>query len=370
MIDNLRHRTRDREESMPPSRFRNRDFNKSPMIVFYEVTRACGLVCKHCRACAQTHSDPAELSKQDAFELIDQLTDFPQPPMLVLTGGDPLCRKDIYELINYAKVSGLEVSITPSATPLVTSGAIRRFASSGIHRMAISIDGATAEAHDDVRGVAGSFRRSIEILREARRAGISTQINTTLTPDNIDNIDEMAELFAGLDLTLWSVFFLVPVGRATEAYRLTAQQCERAFDALWRQTQRQSYLIKTTEAPHFRRFALQQRKAVGKERCRVPSFLASGVNDGKGIMFVSHTGLVHPSGFLPITCGVFPQQNVVDIYQDSEVFRALRDSSLLQGKCGKCEYQNLCGGSRARTYALTGNMLAEEPDCAYIPTKY
>ncbi|MCP4192527.1 MAG: TIGR04053 family radical SAM/SPASM domain-containing protein [Planctomycetaceae bacterium] len=367
MIDNLKHLPRERAELTATSRFRDRDFNKSPMIVFYEVTRACGLVCKHCRACAQTHSDPAELSKQDAFGLIDQLAQFPQPPMLVLTGGDPLCRADIYELINYATVCGLEVSITPSATPLVTPGAIRRFASSGIHRMAISIDGANAKAHDEVRGVTGSFQRSIEILQEARQAGIATQINTTLTPDNVDSIDELAELFAGLDITLWSVFFLVPVGRATEADRLTAEQCENAFAELWRQTQHQSYLIKTTEAPHFRRFALQQRKASNLSDSRTPSFLPHGVNDGKGIMFVSHTGLVHPSGFLPITCGSFPQQNVVDIYQNSPVFQALRDSDRLEGKCGQCEYRNVCGGSRARSYAITGNILAEEPDCAYAP---
>lgn len=354
-------------DSSPAPRFGHRDFNKSPMIVFYEVTQACGLVCKHCRACAQTEAHPAELTKRDSFKLIDQVTQFPEPPMLVLTGGDPLRRSDIYELINCATVAGLEVSITPSATPLVTDGAIRRFAAAGIHRTAISIDGATPEAHDEVRGVTGSFRRSIQILEKARDAGVATQINTTLTPDNVGKIDEMADLFAGFGIALWSIFFLVPVGRAAASNRLSADACEKAFENLWRQSQIQPYMIKTTEAPHFRRFVIQQRKASKKAGSQPHSFAPLGVNDGKGIMFVSHTGIVHPSGFLPMTCGVFPHQHVVDIYQNSPVFRALRDSDRLEGKCGRCEYRNVCGGSRARAYALTGNVFAEEPDCVYAP---
>jgi AdoMet-dependent heme synthase len=347
--------------------YSRRDFNGSPLIVFYEVTQACGLVCKHCRACAQTTSHPAELNTQESFELIDQLTEFPQPPMLVLTGGDPICREDIFELIGYAIAAGLDVSITPSATPLVTRDTIRRFADAGIHRMAISIDAATAEEHDAVRGVKGSFSRSIGILEEAERIGLATQINTTLTPDNIDEIEVMADRFAGLGITLWSVFFLIPVGRAAESKRLTAETCESAFERLWRQTLIQPYAIKTTEAPHYRRYLIQKQKTQNNNRPPASSFAARGVNDGKGIMFVSHTGIVHPSGFLPITCGLFPLQNVVDVYQKSPIFRALRDSSRLEGKCGQCEFRNVCGGSRARSYAVSGNLFAEEPDCAYLP---
>ena len=343
-----------------------RDFSQSPIIAFYEVTQACGLVCKHCRACAQTDAHPGELGRDDSLELIDQLTEFPQPPMLVLTGGDPLCRPDIFELINYATISGLEVSITPSATPLVTQGAIRRFAAAGIHRMAISVDGANAASHDEVRGVEGSFHRSLQILRKAQEVGVATQVNTTLTPANVAQIDQMAELFAGLDITLWSVFFLVPVGRAAESNRLHADECEQAFEKLWQHAQKQPYLIKTTEAPHFRRFLIQRRTA-GRAASKAPPFRPMGVNDGNGIMFISHTGIVHPSGFLPIICGMFPQQQLVDIYQNSPVFLALRDSDRLEGKCGRCQYRKVCGGSRARSYATTGNLFAEEPDCAYVP---
>ena len=349
------------------AQFARRDFDKDPLIVFYEVTQACGLVCQHCRACAQTTAHPSELNTKQSELLIDQLCEFDQPPMLVLTGGDPLCREDIYELIDYATTSGLEVSITPSATPLVTPEAIQRLHDAGVHRLAISIDAATPEAHDAVRGVTGSFARSLGILRHAQHVGLPTQINTTLTPDNVDQIETMANLFAELGITLWSVFFLVPMGRASNSPRLTASQCESAFAQLWRQSRIQPFAIKTTEAPHYRRYLLQQQKANGNARDRAQKFRPIGVNDGKGIMFISHCGVVHPSGFLPITCGQFPFQHLVSIYREAPIFRVLRDANRLEGKCGSCEFRTICGGSRARSYAVSGSLLAEEPDCAYQP---
>ncbi|MCS7465404.1 TIGR04053 family radical SAM/SPASM domain-containing protein [Stieleria sp. ICT_E10.1] len=352
-----------------PSHLRSRkSFDHSPMLVFYELTQACDLVCQHCRACAQARSDPAELSPADSRRLIGQLTEFPEPPMLVLTGGDPLKRSDIYELVRDAVGRGLKVSITPSATPLVTRDAITRLRDAGISRLAISIDGADAETHDATRGVRGSFDRSLCILRDAQALGVETQINTVLTPSNVDQVETMADRFAEFEIALWSVFFLIPVGRANEMPRLNADQCEQAFERLWLQSQRQPYLLKTTEAPHYRRYAIQRRKRMtdGKQAVR-PGFIPAGVNDGKGVMFVSHAGVIHPSGFLPITCGMFPSQHVVDVYQKSPIFRALRDSERLEGKCGKCEFRNVCGGSRARAYGVTGNLFAEEPDCNYIP---
>lgn len=349
---------------------RSLDFRRSPMLVFYEVTQACGLVCKHCRACAQTYAHPDELSTRQSLQLISQLSEFPDPPMLVLTGGDPLCRKDIFRLIKHATKVGLEVSITPSATPLMTKGAIARLQRSGIHRMAISIDGADAESHDRVRGVSGSYERSLEILREARRIGLPTQVNTTLTPENVGQIDEFAALFADLEIVMWSVFFLVPVGRAQFSDRLTACECEHAFEKLWEHSQRQPYLIKTTEAPHYRRYAMQQERLLNPKAeigaQKVP-FRAAGLNDGKGVMFVGHTGEIYPSGFMPIQCGKYPRENVVDVYQNSPLLQVLRDANQLEGKCRQCEYRTICGGSRARAFAMTNNPFAEEPDCSYIP---
>ncbi|MCA9160022.1 MAG: radical SAM protein [Planctomycetales bacterium] len=352
-----------------PSQLRSRkSFDHSPMLVFYELTQACDLVCQHCRACAQSRSDPAELKTTDSKRLIEQLTGFPEPPMLILTGGDPLKRQDIYELVEYAVACGLQVSITPSATPLVTRDAIRRLRDAGISRLAISIDGADAATHDANRGVAGSFARSLEILSDARDQGVETQINTTLTPANFNQIESMADRFADFDIALWSIFFLIPVGRAGQMPRLGAEECEQAFERLWQQSKIQPYMIKTTEAPHYRRYVIQHqipKAAQGDSRPR--AFIPAGINDGKGVMFVSHTGTIHPTGFLPVVCGVFPMQSVVQVYQDSPIFQSLRNSDRLQGKCGECEFRNVCGGSRARAYAVTGNMFAEEPDCNYQP---
>lgn len=352
---------------------RRSDLNRSPLLVFYETTQACDLVCFHCRACAQTEPRPDELSPDAALRLISQLAEFPDPPMLVLTGGDPFKRRDIYALVEGAAQAGLKVSMTPSATPLVTYAAIRRLREAGVSRLAISLDGATAAAHDASRGVRGSFERTLDILAYARALDISTQVNTTAHRGNLAQLEEMAELLATQSIDLWSVFFLVPVGRANPAMRLSASQCEEAFAILWREAQRRPYAIKTTEAPHYRRYVVQHQHPTVLEDPPMTASRAArafsnlGINDGKGIMFVSHQGKIFPSGFLPIECGSFPRDHVVDVYQNSPVFRALRDPDRLEGKCRACEFRRLCGGSRARTFALTGNVFAQEPDCQYVP---
>lgn len=293
--------------------------------------------------------------------------------MLVLTGGDPFKRPDIFELVEAAAGAGLKVSMTPSATPLVTYGAIRRLRDAGVSRIAISLDGATAAAHDASRGVQGSFARTLDILAFARALEISTQVNTTVHRGNLQQIEAMADLLAIQQIDLWSVFFLVPVGRVDPAMRLTGAQCEEAFAALWREAQRRPFAIKTTEAPHYRRYVVQQqRQSIWEDpplgsRRPARAFSNLGINDGKGILFISHHGLIFPSGFLPIECGSFPQDRVVDVYQNSPIFRALRNPGRLEGKCGACEFRRLCGGSRARAYAVTGDAFAQEPDCEYIP---
>lgn len=341
----------------------------SPLFVFYEVTQACDLACEHCRACAVPEPHRDELTTQQSRQLIDQLTEFPTPPTLVLTGGDPFKRADIFELIRHAVAKGLSVAITPSATPLVTRQSIERLRLAGISRLAISIDGATARAHDTHRGVAGSFQRSLEILADARREGIVTQVNTTISPANVHHIPRMAGLLSGMGIEMWSVFFLVPVGRAAFAPRLTADECEAAFERLWRESQRQPFMIKTTAAPHYRRFVAQHRtlKLSQDDGHALSTYVPLGLNDGNGILFISHVGKLYPSGFLPMLCGRFPRANIVDVYQNSPVFQRLRNVDRLEGKCSRCEYRTVCGGSRARAYAVTGNPYAEEPDCAYIP---
>jgi radical SAM protein with 4Fe4S-binding SPASM domain len=194
------------------------------------------------------------------------------------------------------------------------------------------------------------------------------QINTTIARHNVDQVDALADLLAGLDIVLWSIFFLVPTGRAIASQRIAPEQYEQVFARLFAQSRRKPYAIKTTEAPHYRRFVLQAQKTdAAPSRPQIGSI---GTNDGRGVMFISHTGELFPSGFLPVSCGKFPLDSVVKVYQESAMFRALRQSERISGKCGVCEFREVCGGSRARAFALTGDPLASDPDCAYIPVRW
>ena len=351
------------------------DFSHSPFILFYEITRACDLVCRHCRASAAPQPHPKQLATDQSVALFDDLLRFPKPPMLVISGGDPMKRDDLFDLIRYGTDKGLQIAITPSSTPILTRAAVSQLKHAGTRRLAMSIDGADEATHDGLRGVPGSFRQTLEIMAHAREVGLPLQVNTTVTLRNHHQIDAMAELLASQGIVLWSVFFLVPVGRGTAEKRIPGQLYEDVFERLWANARVQPFGIKTTEAHHYRRFVLQRRGDPqadpqghgGPERTqRAPL----GVNDGKGVMFVSHVGEVYPSGFMPLLCGRFPRDSVVDIYQNSPVFHSLRDPGRFHGKCGVCEFRSVCGGSRARAYAVTGDPLESEPDCVYIPAAW
>ncbi len=348
-----------------------RDFDHSPFVVFYEVTQACDLACQHCRACAQPTRHSAELTTRHALQLLGQFAQFPSPPLVVLTGGDPLKRDDVCDLVRHGVQAGLEVAMTPSATPLVTPAALRALRDAGLSRLAVSLDGADAETHDGLRGVTGSYDRTLEILADARQAGLPLQVNTTVTLQNVAQLDTLADLLATRGIVLWSVFFLVPVGRGIQLPRISPNDYEMVFERLWRYAQRYPYAIKTTEAPHYRRYVLQLRgnPQRGPEINGVAASQRAplGINDGKGVMFVDHTGQIFPSGFLPIPCGRFPLDSVVEIYQHGDLFRRLRQTNGLGGKCGRCEFRHVCGGSRARAFAVHGDPFAEEPDCVYVP---
>ena len=346
-------------------------FDQGPLLVFYETTRACDLVCQHCRACAQPRPHPLELKPAQTEQLLRELASFPRPPLLVLTGGDPFKRVDLERIVRTARDAGLTVAITPSATPLVTRDALARLRDAGVSRLALSLDGADAATHDAFRGVPGSFERTFEILTDARELGLPLQINTTITQRNAPQVDAMADLLGAQGIAMWSVFFLVPVGRGLRTQRLAPAQYEQVFERLWHHAQRQPYGIKTTEAPHYRRFVLQRRGDPQRDpsQHRGPRIQRAplGVNDGKGVMFISHTGQMFPSGFLPIECGRFPRDSIVKTYQHHPMFQALRDPDQLKGKCGACDFRANCGGSRARAYALTRDPLAAEPDCLHQP---
>lgn len=360
-------------------RYKATDFAISPLMFYYEVTRSCDLVCKHCRASAQACSHPDELTSEQSKALIDQIATFPRKPNLVLTGGDPLKRADIFDLIRHAVDAGLQVALTPSATPLATREALRQAKEAGVQRLGISLDGADAATHDSFRGWEGSFDRTMRMMIDARQLGLSVQINTTITRRNFGQIENLASLLSTQGIAMWSVFFLIPVGRGIDEERISPEQYEEAFERLWIQAGRQPYGIKTTEAPHYRRFVLQRNgdplagPKVG-EAGRPPHPSRDrghraplGVRDGNGIMFVGHTGEIFPAGFLPLECGRFPLNSVVDAYQNHPTFLSLRDPDQFSGDCGICEYRYVCGGSRSRAFAVTGDALAGEPDCVYEP---
>jgi len=357
------------------------NFDEQPFVVIWETTQACDLACVHCRACAQPLRDLLELSTKQAKKLIDDIAEL-KAPVFVMTGGDPLKRPDIFDLVGYCRERGVRASLTPSATPLLTKDAIIRLKEAGLARLAISLDGSVPELHDKFRKVDGSYDCTLNAVRWAREIDLPVQINTTITRHNLHDLDNMIALMERLDVVLWSVFFLVPTGRGSSIDLISAEEFEEVFEKLYQTAQRVSFDIKSTEAQHYRRFLLQKRiedRKPGSGKKVIPFLGVStadgigrapkGINDGKGFVFVSHRGEVYPSGFLPISGGNIRKQSLGDIYRNSPLFKDLRDASKLEGKCGRCEFRDICGGSRARAYALTGNAFAEEPCCVYEPKR-
>ncbi len=357
------------------------NFDEQPFIVIWETTQACDLACVHCRACAQPLRDLLELKTKHAKKLIDDVADL-KAPVFVMTGGDPLKRPDIFELVSYCREKGVRASLTPSATPLLTKEAIQKLKDAGLARLAISLDASTAERHDKFRQVEGSYECTLNAVRWAREIDLPVQINTTITRHNLDDFDNLVALMERLDIVLWSVFFLVPTGRGSSIDLISAEEFEQVFEKLYQTAQRVSFDIKSTEAQHYRRFLLQKRiedRKPGSGKKLLPFLGVStpdgigrapkGINDGKGFVFVSHRGEVFPSGFLPVSGGNIKKESLGDIYRNSPLFKDLRDASKLEGKCGRCEFREICGGSRARAYAVTGNAFAEEPCCVYEPKR-
>lgn len=351
-----------------------RDYNKYPFIVIWEVTRACALRCLHCRAEAQYNPDPRQLSFEEGKKLIDEIA-LMDNPLFVFTGGDPLMRPDLFELAKYAiEEKNLPVSMTPSATPKVTREAIRKAKEVGLSRWAFSLDGSCAEIHDYFRGTRGSFDRTMKGIEYLKELNIPIQVNTTISNYNLHDLENIAEKVKEMGAVLWSTFFLVPTGRGLEKDMINPDEHERVMKWLYEIQQKMPYGVKTTEAPHYRRVFLQERQrtvseTVGQEvkRKDVLGRAPQPVNDGDGFVFISHIGEVYPSGFLPVVCGNVREQSLTDIYQNSPIMKELRDKSLLKGKCGVCEFNSICGGSRARAFAMTGDYLESDPSCSYIP---
>ena len=346
------------------------NFDQAPMLVIWEVTQACDLACVHCRASAQSERSPAELSTEQGYRLLDEIRSFGEP-LMVFTGGDPLKRPDLYDLIRYSVKIGLRTNVTPSATPLLTAEAIEAFKAAGITRMAISLDGPDAATHDEFRGIPGTFDRAMFALRYARDIGLDTQLQTTVTRRNMARLAEVAEIAKEVRTRMWSLFFLIVTGRAEEGDDLLAPEYEQVFEFMYELSKTAPFGVKTTEAMHYRRYVAQRIKAehgvTENPNAKGVAWRTAGVSDGKGFVFVSHTGEIFPSGFFPVSGGNVLDDSLTDVYRNSDLFLTLRDTSQRHGKCGICEYRNICGGSRSRAYALTGDFLAEDPRCVYQP---
>ncbi len=346
-------------------------FDEAPLRVYWELTRACDLACRHCRAEAIASRDPRELSSAEGRRLLDALRSASAPPRVVLTGGDPLKRPDFWALLEHGVGLGLGVAVAPSGTPALTIEVVRQLRRAGVEAMSLSLDGSDAVRHDGLRGVSGCFARTMTAVRAAVEEGIPLQVNTLATAETLPDLPAIADLVDGTGAARWSLFFLVQVGRGRTLGQLSPRACEALLAWLWRRARQTSLVVTTTEAPHYRRVALQLARAegAGRPEPRVGPTRRSGfgLRDGNGIMFVSHTGEVQPSGFLPLTEGNVRTSSPLDVYRQSAVFRRLREPGRFGGRCGRCEYRQICGGSRARAHAASGDPFGEDPLCAYEP---
>lgn len=393
-----------------PVRHLRHDPGQRPFIVIWEVTRACQLACVHCRADAMPLRDPLELTTDQGRRLLDEIASLGAPrPLVVLTGGDPFERPDLADLVAHGTAAGLSMSLSPSVTPRFTRPVLEKLRDVGAKAVSISLDGATATTHDAFRQTSGVFDATEEAMALVGDLGLRLQINTTVTADNVHELPRILRQVLDVGAALWSVFFLVPTGRGSLLNPLTAHQTEEVMH--WLHEVSELVAIKTTEGPHYRRLAVQRELAgatgsdagAGDEptgRAEIPAALDDtfpvgelrrqlradtaavltgheprrrssrppiDVNSGKGFAFVDHVGTVYPSGFLPVSVGSVRERAFLDIYRNAALMRQLRDPDALGGKCGRCEFRHICAGSRSHAYAVTGDALAEDPNCAYQP---
>lgn len=362
-------------------------FDQRPLLVFWEMTKACHLACFHCRANAQHVGGPNELSTEEGRGLIDSLASIGSPrPILILTGGDCLMRDDIVELAAYAQSKNVPVAIAPSVTPRLVDSTLQALRDVGVKSASLSLDGATSSTHDSVRGIHGHFESTIEAISRLRGHGFTTQINTTVMPSNVRELADVASLLHDLRVNVWEVFFLITTGRGSDVTATSAAENEEVCHFLV-DASRYGFTVRTVEAPFFRRVARERAENFGSPsvlkgestgaflRGRLlellgPSSLpvrtpSAATRDGKGIIFVGANGDVYPSGFLPITLGNVRDNSLIDVYRNHELLRSIR-SARFEGACGRCEHSDLCGGSRSRAFAVYGNPLASDPGCLRV----
>jgi radical SAM protein len=373
-----------------PIRTLRHDVDERPYIVIWEVTRACALACTHCRADAVHDRHPLELDTEEGRAMLDDVASFGPPrPIVVLTGGDPFERPDLTELVAHGTSLGLSMALSPSVTPRLTPAVLAELRAAGAKAVSLSLDGANPASHDGFRAVPGVFDATLDAARTARDLGFRLQLNSTVTAGNVHELPRILRLAIDLQASLWSVFFLVPTGRGAGVAALDADATEEVLH--WLHEVAGHVPVKTTEAPHYRRLAIQRSRVddvdiafpVGPLRRRLRDETRQvlrgvaprafgprpplDVNAGRGFAFIDHLGFVYPSGFLPKVAGSVRRQPFSEVYRTSPLLRSLRQPDELGGRCGRCEFRAVCGGSRSQAYARTGDPMAADPSCAFEP---
>jgi AdoMet-dependent heme synthase len=350
------------------------DYGRNPMIVYWEMTQACGLACRHCRADAMTQPHPQELNTAESKAFIRQIAAFGDPlPHLILTGGDPLQRKDLYEMIDDANSLGLSVSITPSATNNLTHDIVAKLKDHGIQSLGLSLDGSSPERHEAVRGILGCFDWTMRAADLAAEFEMPIQVNTLVSEETADDLPAIYELLKTKSVMRWSLFFLIAVGRGKVLREVSPARGEEIMNWAYDLAKVSPFAVKTTEAPSYRRIALNRMREEGlapEQIRRTSVFHGFNIRDGHGIVFVSNTGDICPAGFLPQTLGNVRTDSLAAVYRDEPVFKSLHNPNEFAGKCGVCEYRIICGGSRARAFAYTGDALGSDPFCPYEPLQH
>jgi AdoMet-dependent heme synthase len=345
------------------------DFSRNPMLVYWEMTQACMLACRHCRAEGMPSPHPLELTPIESLGLLTQVAAFGDPlPHLILTGGDPLARKDLFQIIGSARALGLQVSITPSATPALTRDALALLQSHGIQSLGLSLDGSDAARHDAIRAVPGCFERTMEVAREAGRLGLPIQVNTLVAQETADDLPAIYDLLRTFPVMRWSLFFLISVGRGRALQEVSPARAEEIMNWVLDLVPEAPFAVKTTEAPSYRRIALDRMHRSGKTAAEIKKssvYQGFQIRDGHGIVFVSSQGDIYPSGFLPLRSGNVRTDSLVNVYRHSELFQSLHSPEQFRGRCGECEFCHVCGGSRARAFAHTGDAMESDPLCLY-----
>jgi radical SAM protein len=377
----------------------NYDFNNKPLLIFWELTRACKLKCRHCRADAILNPLPDELTLDEGFNVIDDIKGFGKPyPTLILTGGDPLMKKGFEDILRYAYENGIPLGIAPTVSELLTESILKTLLKYDVKHVSISLDGGYPYTHDYIRGLNGHFEATIETLRKLIGLGFNVQVNTLVCRVNVLELPEILNLLLRMNVKVWELFFLVKVGRGVEVEDLNPQEYEDTlhflYDAL-------SYgvNVRTVEAPFFRRVILTRSKSdTGNPSVdditqkyglsRLYKMLAAkleevghvkiqnvnvgvrrpATRDGYGVIFIAYNGDIYPSGFTPLKLGNVKDGSIVDVYRSNKILQTIR-LSVFKGRCGICEYRHICGGSRARAFATRGDVLDEDPACIYNPGK-